>query len=414
MSKRFNISDRISWSLVAAALLLLAGSFIISHPLQRAENAAERTGREVEKRMAIMDGLIDKAVGCDPDDWLDLGDVPSDIVIYRYVDDTLKSWSNQFTVINDDIGKKTVFERLSNIRNSISSPLSMVGEDVAYYNFGPKWYLARSVSSDRTRIIAGLEILNTSVEPQVNGRLRLDDTFSIEPLSYTGGVTVTLRDQPVFKILYEQFSGRSGLSNSILVWLALLFYLAGSIIFLSNRPSLRNYMIALLALAAVMTALSFWGRAIQNSARLFSPSLYADGWFMNSLGSAVIACLSIFLAVLYTFIARGEILRIILKKDKKTKARICAILLTLAILGILAFFLILFQSIIMNSSITLELYKLNDLSPYTAVAYLSFITLLLSIPLLLHMLFTTLEILHGVRLNAFSRRIRVLILCHLD
>ena len=407
MSRKINIRDWITWLLVAAAVLLLAGALTISHAPHSAEIAAGRMSREVEKRMAIVEGYIADALAHDPDSWLDFGDIPSDIVIYRYVDDTLKSWSNQFTVMNDDIGSKVVFERLSNVRNNISSPLATVGEETAFFNFGPKWYLARSAVSERTRIIAGLEILNTSAESQVNGRLKLNEKFSVEPLSYPGGETVTLHGQPVFKIIFEQFSGRMSFSNSILVWLALLCYVIASVVFLSNRPTLRNLLIVMLSLLAVMTALSVWGRAIQGSAKMFSPSLYADGWFMNSLGSAVTACLSIFLAVLYSFIARGEILRSVLKKNKMARARIYAILLSLSIFGIIIFAIILFQSIIMNSSITLELYKLNDLSPYTAVVYLSLVTLILSIPFLLHLLFIALEILHGVRLNVFSRRARV-------
>ncbi len=404
---KMKISDRITWFLMAAAVLLVAGAFTFSRTPSGSQMAVSRTERAVEKRMDLLEGYIEKAFARDPDLWLDLGDVPPDIVIYRYVDDTLKSWSNQFTVMNDNISRKVLFERLSSVRNNLYSPLSDVGEEIGFYNFGPKWYLAKSVSSDRTRVIAGLEILNTSATPEVNPRLKLDKRYSIEPLSYAGGASVSLRGEPVFKILFEQYSGGAVFTNSVLVWLALLCFILGSVIFLSGRPTFRNYILVLIGLLVSMTALSFWGRAIQHSARIFSPSLYADGWFMNSLGNAVIISLSIFLAVLYTYIARGDFLRLILKKNTTSRARICSILLVLAIIGIITFTLVLFQSITMNSSISLELYKLNELSSWTAVVYLTFITLLLSIPLLLYMLSVTLEILRGVSFNAFSRKARI-------
>ncbi len=182
---KMKISDRITWFLMAAAVLLVAGAFTFSRTPSGSQMAVSRTERAVEKRMDLLEGYIEKAFARDPDLWLDLGDVPPDIVIYRYVDDTLKSWSNQFTVMNDDISRKVLFERLSSVRNTLYSPLSDVGEETGFYNFGPKWYLAKSAVSGRTRVIAGLEILNTSASPEVNPHLKLDKRYSIEPLSYT-------------------------------------------------------------------------------------------------------------------------------------------------------------------------------------------------------------------------------------
>ena len=62
-----------------------------------------------------------------------------------------------------------------------------------------------------------------------------------------------------------------------------------------------------------------------------------------------------------------------------------------------------FKSIVFNSGICLELYKVNLIDRYTAVVYLSFLALSLTIPLLVQLISPLLRRLIGFRYDMFSR-----------
>ena len=66
-----------------------------------------------------------------------------------------------------------------------------------------------------------------------------------------------------------------------------------------------------------------------------------------------------------------------------------------------------FQSILVNSNICLELYKVMLLTPFTGVVYLSFLALAMALPLLLQMLSPLVRSLAGVRYDMFSTTGRI-------
>ena len=81
------------------------------------ERIARSTASKIEKRLEILDEYIADAMSSDTDIHSCLKDLPEDMVIYKYRNDSLVSWSNQFSVLNDDISSKMVFERLTNLKN---------------------------------------------------------------------------------------------------------------------------------------------------------------------------------------------------------------------------------------------------------------------------------------------------------
>jgi hypothetical protein len=120
--KRFGIIDFLIPGLVAAALVLLGLSLAVDRRTSDPEKAAEKMGRALEKRMAILDGYAAQALVPGQDDWLGHLDLPEDMVLYRYIDDTLQSWKNQFPVANDDIATRMVFQTIARPRKSLVSP----------------------------------------------------------------------------------------------------------------------------------------------------------------------------------------------------------------------------------------------------------------------------------------------------
>ena len=191
---------------VLLALVLFLISLLLNTSSRDTEATARRLSSRIEKRMAILDKYIGTALESDRDQWLNLDGLPEDMVIYRYVYDTLQCWTNQFTINNDNISSRLVFQKLGNQKMSLSSPLSDVTQEAQYMNIGPKWYIVKYVADGiDCKVIGGLEIKNSLIDNVlksdngINRRLRLDSKYSIVPIIESGGAAVFLEGKPLMK-----------------------------------------------------------------------------------------------------------------------------------------------------------------------------------------------------------------------
>ena len=135
------------WSgaaVLSVALVLLVASLLTTQSHPDTASAARDLGARVEQRMSLLDGYVREALDADPAAWLRLEGLPEDMVVYRFHGDTLKSWTHQFPVRNDDIRSRTVVQRLGDGRGASASPLALLTSNWTFSNFGPKWYLARA------------------------------------------------------------------------------------------------------------------------------------------------------------------------------------------------------------------------------------------------------------------------------
>ena len=181
---------------MAAAFLAFAASFFSGIGRGHIDGVARELSEKVEKRMAVLDGYIEKALEGAPDEWMDLGNLPEDMVVYRYVGDTLQSWANQFPIRNDDIRPQALVQRLGDSRNSFVSPLRDVSEYPTFVNHGSKWYLVKKVLSERCQVIAGLEIVDELRPGSLNGanpHFRVEGRYRIRPLSAGVGAGLIAR-----------------------------------------------------------------------------------------------------------------------------------------------------------------------------------------------------------------------------
>ena len=198
-------------------LLSTLGTFSNNHT----DNIAERIGRRVESRLE----QLEEAAG-----QTDLRSLPEDFVVYRYENDSLVSWHNQFPVLNDDISARLEIQKLTSLKNRLISPLSEVTEKISFMNLGPKWYLVKSIDTNNgKKTIAGMEIQNTLIRDLyqsgngVNSHLGLSDRFTILPLHHSEGSAVMIKDTPLFKVVENSTTAMGPFSKSLLRWLALLF-----------------------------------------------------------------------------------------------------------------------------------------------------------------------------------------------
>ena len=120
----------------------------------------------------------------------------------------------------------------------------------------------------------------------VNKRLNLGSQFSIEPLSNSGGSAVYVGEVPQFKIIFDSFSTYT-LSNSYMMWVALLLFIIAAFLYLSGERSLQRFYIVQILFILVTLGLFLFGFKLQNEDIMFSPTLYADGPLLYSLASVM-------------------------------------------------------------------------------------------------------------------------------
>ena len=376
------------------------------------ENAAAKTEDNVKERIAALNDLINQTLATSPDVRSEYEEIDRDLVIYRYVNDSLVFWNNQFPILNDDISRKMVFHRLSPFDNRIESPLSGVTDKFNYMNIGPKWYLIKYVDGVwNDRIIAGIEIKNVLEDESnpsnngINPALNLNASYSIQPLSHNGGMAVSIEGKPVFKLTHDASQHSPILDNCVLRWIAILIFAIALILFLSGHRTFKVYFTVVPILLTLTLAAYFWSGQLSDTHQIFSPTIFSDDIF-PSIGALLLTNAIIFIISICTFIIKGRITEFI-NKDKKT-ARIKAIIygsMTLACLVALILYThFTLRSFIIHSNVSLELYKASDNIIYTVIVYLSYTLLLSCIPFLLQELKPAVWELTGRRYNILTRR----------
>ena len=413
MFNKGNIIKRLPILLFITALVLFAFSMAGNGNEGNVERVAKSAKTRIRNRINILDTYILKALDNSLDDNICLEDLPDDMVIYKYVNDSLKSWSNQFSVLNDDISTKMVFQRLTNLKNRLVSPLIDVTEELSYMNLGPKWYLVKLVTGDNNeKVIAGIEIKNTLIDDirrndnGINRHLNIPARYTVLPLNYSGGTAVSIDDKPLFKIICDSTSLAPFFTNSLLRWLGLIFLTLASILFLAGKRTIKNFLTVIGVLTAMLIMAFLWGLQMDGNSEIFSPTTYAYGTIFFSLGALFLLNSYITLISICIYLS-SEIFIDWARKDKtqrKKRLKIYCVALGAAITGIAIYTHLTLKSILLNSNISLELYRWNSNIPNTIGVYISYIGLLLCIILFLKMLSPAIRELYGIRYNILTTR----------
>ena len=397
MNKRFNIKDYV-WAVLALFSVVLL-VFAVATPRSIGDTAQEarKVQRQLAKRMARLESFETRPQAR----------LPEDMVIYTYVADTLQSWRGQFPLYNDDISSRVVMQRITNPRVNLLSPLNYATEEPAYMNIGSKWYIVKSREMGNAKLISGLLVMDNLDNRSYNGvnpRLHLGARFSVRPLAFSEGSAVRLDGKPVFKILYDSMSGEV-MADANLLWVALLLFIVAAVSYVFTKRTLRRALPACIGVILAAGAMYFWGRSAQNVYALFSPVTYAGGSILFSLGAVLLLNLAVFFCVLLLYLVRRNTWLHVRSKPLEVVLIIADVLL---LAGIIVYTHLSLRSIVANSSISLELYKLGSLSVYTLLVYVSFLLLLSTVPMLLQMLKPVMSKLFGVHYDMFSRSSRVL------
>ncbi|MGM9786674.1 MAG: sensor histidine kinase [Candidatus Cryptobacteroides sp.] len=388
MSVRDFINRKFTLATFVTALALFMLSLAGNKSVNDTEKVADRLGRRIEKRVDLLDRYIGQALSTPADQLMEIRNFPDDMVMYRYVNDSLQSWCNQFSVLNDDISSRLVFQRLTNLRGRIVSPLSEVTEDLSFLNFGPKWYIVKMAVGDwNEKVIAGIEIKNRLVDDVrksdngVNPKLKLDGRYSVMPLNYSGGSPVNICGKPLFKI-FSETTGQAApfFDNSILRWIALALFALASLLFLAMHRTVKVYFTVLATQVVLFLMAYTWGLQMVSKSEIFSPTIYADGPLLFSLGALLLINTFITTFNLSTFLIRGRINSMIRRsKSRRRNLAIYGFLTIIAAAITFAYTHLSLSSLVNNSNVTLELYRWNTNILYTVLVYLSYTGLLICI-----------------------------------
>ncbi|MCF0172213.1 MAG: cache domain-containing protein [Bacteroidales bacterium] len=376
---------RILIALFAAALALVAASFVTSNPTRSIQHQAGRMERALHKREKVISSLSD-AIISGSINLEDEENLPEDIVIYHYKNDSLHCWHGLFPISNDDIFPNPMFYRLHHLvgDNSNISPLAYL-ENESYTNIGSRWYFVKTYSQGSDYLISAVLVKNEfsseslSYANTVNSKLKLDSKYTTVPL-YTdaGAIVHSISGKPLLSIVAKS-NVRYGRRDNNLLWGALLLLLAAVILWHSTARSLKSYGWYILA-----TALLLLGGArtlvyvSDDTLPLFSPLTFADSSLVNSPASLLINNLFIFLVVLGLFICRAK-LWTWFKKLSPRAARRAAVLSWVTTAFLVAYTHITFRSLILNSNIPLNLSRVTTIKTLTIVFLVSYGSLFLAL-----------------------------------
>lgn len=363
--------------MAAVGIILAVTSVLYRSSSPDSESVAKHSSSFVESRMHKLDRYVAR-LASSQEKWPDIGDLPSDMVIYKYDSDTLTAWYNLFNTENDDISQRYMIRRLANAQFSIESPLATATEKPTYINMGPEWYLVKSIENDSRKIIAGLKVKNTMEENLtrsrngVNRHLHVHGRFNVAPLSESEGTAVTLNGEPVFKVVNIEGTGSTSplMVNVLMLWTAIILLSLAAVAYLLRHRGTRRCS----ATIALFVILAYAGRAIGGQLgeffQLFSPTLYAHDGLLDSFGTLCIFNTYIFLCMLSMYLCRR---RWSMKVNTARWKKILYLsILSIAILASLAYTLYTIGSLIMNSSITMDLYMMNRNFGFSAAVLLSY------------------------------------------
>lgn len=377
-------------SAVILALLFFAVASFVTPTQASVENEVKRLEKRLQNRERLMEKYALEALENPVDQWYAPKGFPDDMVIYKYNADTLQCWVNQFPISNDEVDAIPLWYTLgySNSENVWNTPLAYLSDEEQYVNLGSAWYVVKVYKKERAKVIAGLlikteylsdnSVLVNEINPNISTKRELD----IEP--FDNGITVEGIDgRLLFTVIDEVDPVKRGV-NGLFKWLTSLFALLALFSCFLNNKSYKSLVLYIAGLTLLRVLTFMLGNSLRFAEPLFSPNIYAGGGLFSSLGNLLLNNLYVCLIVYGIFLLRRKIIRG--RKHLSGYRKILLYTIVFAIPLLLALYIhYTFLSLLRNSNIMLEIYRLLEMDFSTLLCYISyallFIALLLSLQL---------------------------------
>ena len=380
------ISKRGITLLWLVALLLVALSFIEFSSSMSMGRKVALLEKKIDERQEILKRYSEETMNAPHSKFVRFEDFPEDMIIYRYFDDTLQSWINEFPIADDNTDLYSFAHSLyhMNSRNIVANPpLATLLANEQYVNLGSAWYIVNKSEKFNQAIISALRIKtdypteNSALINRINPRLHSDKNLSIVSIAYDESYVVRSKSgQVLFSVLQALPSGvnRTGI---ILRWIAILVIIIALFLDLNRERSIRKFLFLIFGLIVVTVASFYQSAELQGKLDIFSPSLYADSGFFKSLGNLLLCNFVMFLAMSAFFMIRKGVARTVFKRSHIN--RYLSLLPVIAVpLIFMVYIHLSLRSLILNSSIVMDIYKIDEISVYTLIVYISYGLLFMS------------------------------------
>jgi len=362
------------------AMFLTIASFLEFSSTGSLDREVARLESLIHKRQEILEKFAEKTLSAPHNEFVSFNPpLPEDMVIYRYFDDTLSSWINQLPIANDDIYFFPFGYRMNHLNSRVvtNTPLAYLGLVEQYVSLGSAWYIVNIYVKDNQTIVSALlvqtdyptenSILNNKINPNFSIRRQL----SIVPVTYDESYIIHGKNGGVLFSVLKTLPSRAGEAGVILRWFAILFLIFALFSNLQIKRGLKDFFLTAAGLVVIRFVALYQAKEMQGEMEIFSPNLYADFGLFNSLADLLINNLLLFLLVAALFMVRKRVAHIILKASKTKKYLLLIIFCALPIL-ILPYIHYSIRSLILNSNIVMELYKIDEISIYSLMVYVSY------------------------------------------
>jgi len=384
-------------------------SFIRFSPVNSMDHEVKDLQDKIHKRQMILEDYVNQVKDTPDSVFLTFKDFPEDMVIYRYYSDTLgyysdtlQSWVNRFPISNDEIGYFSFGYRIRHMNSEgvSNTPLAYafssaitnneLGEE-QYLSLGSGWYIVKLYILGNMRIVSGLLVQtdypteNTLLKNEINPNLSPRKRFSIVPVTYDESYVIFGKDGGVLFSVLKDLPVNGEQSGSMLRLLALLFIIMALFAQLKSTKKIRDFFYLAGGLVAISIFAVYQSAHMQSDMVLFSPTLYADFNLFSSLADLLIVNLVITLIITALFIMRKTLALKIIKARKGKKKVLAAVFIFIPLI-LIPYIHISIRSVILNSSVVLELFRIDEITSYSLLVYLSyallFVALLFSLQLL--------------------------------
>ena len=364
------------------AILFFSLSFITPSYEYQLKREQRRVETALHKRQKLVEKYAIKALQQAPDEWMSFPDLPDDMVIYKYNADTLQSWANVFPIGNDEINVYPFTYKLQYLSNNniYNSPLAYVDFSERFVNLGSDWYVInKQVSpSKQTKIITAIRVKTefplAEKREVTNPHLRFDRGFTAVGVNEDESMVITgLEGASLFSLSNDNPEALLAYT-AVLKWLALLFAVAALFTMHLRSRNWRSYFIMAASLVFIRLSAVLLS-AGSRGGELFSPILYSFNNLFPSLGDLLLNNTLVALVFYGLFFIR--------KRIKGGTAWGVAFTL---LAGVLVFYIhYVLESLILNSNLVLEPFRINEISLYMVLCYFSFAMLFLALLLVLQM-----------------------------
>lgn len=397
------------WLVVLLLLLafVAAVSSVRTRSVSEDENhVAAVIGRNLASRIVKLTSFAKDALA-DTTHCLEPDVLPEDMVIYKYVADTLESWQNVVSVVNDDLRSSIRYQRVVRPEYGVTSPLSLLDEQWRFVNLGPHWYVARMFMADNgDKVMAALRICTTGSSGRtedVNPRLSLSPQFYISPITGNLGSVVSYQDQDLFVINLNASDDIVVLSGNLYRWLAMVLLVIALFVIFFKRRDFPAFIFLTLMLSLCFCVCYRWGTQMASSSDMFSPAIYAGNSFLTSFGALLLLNAFIILEVFALYATRRSLLAQVCRRPGSESKWVYLAFLCAAFTGIVASSVITLRSLILNSSILLEIQWLDRNVWYSLLALLSYVLTFGSALLVLQMAAPLIELLSSHKIDFLTR-----------